>query len=117
MMKNKKATMGMFVTIGLSIVLFIGLIIAASYGGLWYRQVFEPKHKIIDREVWENTPSRVHGVTQEVSKRMVEYNRAEDEIEKRAICSSLRTAYSNVDPEVIDDYELRQFFKKCKYGG
>lgn len=105
----------------LVVILFFGAIFALAVGtenlNLWWRKTFEPKHKEIDREVWENTPSRVHGATQQIAKSMVEYNRAEDEIEKKAICASLRNMYSNLNPEVIDDYALQSFFKKCKYGG
>ena len=105
---------------GITIALVIGfvlLITGASFYGLWHYGFFAPKQKAIEREVWENTPSRVHGAVQEIAKRQVEYNNAESDTEKKAICATLRNMYSNLDPEVIDDFTLRKFFKKCKYGG
>lgn len=109
----KQAQIGTFILISIVGIL---LLLLLSFGGLAYTKYFAPKYKAIERDVWEQTPSRIHGATQEISRRMIEYNRATDYIEKNAICSSLRTQYSNLNPDVIDDTVLRNFFKKCKYG-
>lgn len=101
----------------LAIIAVVLIVIGASFFGLWHYGYFAPKYKAAEREVWENTPSRVHGAVQEIAKRNVEYNSAKTDLEKKAICATLRNMYSNLDPEVIDDYTLKQFFKKCKYGG
>lgn len=101
--------------VALWIVLGIALIIGLGFGGLWYKGYFGPKYQEIDREIWEQTTSRIHGSTQEIGKRYLEYQKA-DEDEKVAICSYLRTSYPNLDSDNIDDYKLRQFFNNCRYG-
>ena len=112
---QKKGQIGIFILIVLVIFLFIGLMVASPFLGLWYRSYFEPKHKEIDREVWEQTPSRIHGAVQEIAKRQIEYIAADDQ-ERQAICSFLRNSYPNLDPMNIHDSKLRQFFTNCKYG-
>jgi len=99
------------------ILLIIGSIIGLSYGGLWMYKHFAPKYREAERDVWEESPSRVEGAIQEINKRMLEYNRVESIEEKGAICSYLRTSYPDLSPHKIDDYKLRQFFENCKYGG
>lgn len=97
------------------ILLIVVVVLISTWGDLLYKKYFGPKYAEVNREIWENTPSRVHGATQEISRRYVEYQSADDTGQK-AICSTLRTQYSNLNPEVIDDSRLRSFFTRCKYG-
>ncbi len=99
------------------IVLVIGGIVGLSYGGIWMYKTFAPKYKEVEREVWEQTPSRVLGATQEINKRMLEYNSVETKEEKKAICSYIRRSYPDLTPDKINDGKLRIFYEKCKYGG
>lgn len=99
------------------IVLLVGLSVGSEYLNLWWRKTFEPAHEDIDREVWENTNSRINGAVQEINERMLEYKRAEDRSEKEAIANYLRRSYPDLDPSKINDRVIRDFFKKVKYGG
>lgn len=93
------------------------LIIALSFAGLGLYKLFAPKWQEAHREVWEQTPSRIHGATQDISKRYQEYQATNDPIQQQAICQSLRQRYSNLDPSSINDRTLQNFFATCKYGG
>ena len=95
----------------------LAVITAVLFGSFYVYKYFAPKYKEVEREVWENTPSRVEGVIQDINTRLLEYNSAEDELEKKAICEYIRNSYPDITPDEIDDYTLRNFFQKCKYGG
>lgn len=114
--KNKKG----IVKEGFLGILIIGfillLVVGGSFFSLWHYGFFAPKYKAIEREVWEATPSRIEGATQEINKRYLEYNKG-DSSEKEAICMYLRNSYPDITGDEIDDYRLRQFFENCKYGG
>jgi hypothetical protein len=102
-------------------IFIIGVVVAGifglAFGGLWMKKFFGPKYKEVEREIWEESPSRVRGAVQEISNRYIEYQGTNDSIEKRAICSVLRTEYPNLNPTQIDDMTLRHFFENCKYTG
>ena len=109
-------TIGVILTIiGVVIVLSL-LAFGTTYGQLKMKEYFGPKFKAIERDIWEETPSRVLGATQEIAKQQQAYNKATDDIEKQAICSYLRNSYPDLTPDKIKDYKLRTFFEKCKYG-
>ena len=65
-----------------------------------------PKYKAIEREVWEATPSRIEGATQEINKRYLEYNKGTIE-DKEAICMYLRNSYPDITGNEIDDYNIQ----------
>lgn len=111
-MKNKKSNIGLAI---LSIILIIALVASLSFVNLWYREYFEPKHRAIDREVWENSPARVEGAIQDIANKRLEYMKAEDD-EKQVICEYLRNSYPDLTQTKVDDYKLWQFFSNCKYG-
>ena len=100
----------------LGVGLLIGLIFLVSLGGLEWQKFFKPKVKEIERDVWEETPSRILGAQQEIAKSMREYNEVESQLEKDAICAYLRNSYPDITGDEIDDYKLRTFFEMCKYG-
>ena len=69
---------GITALILVSLIAIIGLSVGGEYLNLWWRQTFEPAHENIDREVWENTNSRINSAAQEINKRMLEFNRLAD---------------------------------------
>lgn len=107
-------------TIVAAILLFSALI-AFSLGGeylaLKWKRFIEPKRENVKREVWENTKSHVRSAVRDIGKRMREFNKAESADEKLGIANYIANQYPNLDPSAINDREIREFYKKCKYGG
>ncbi len=98
------------------VILAIGLIIfGLSYAGLAYKKFFEPKSENINNEIWEATKSRTDSAIQDINNQMLEYNSAETDNEKMAICGYLRNSYPTFDANLINDYKVKTFFNKCKY--
>ena len=95
----------------------IGLVVSLPFISLWAYGYFAPKYKAIERNIWEESNSRVNGAVQEISTRYIEYQRTEDIDEKMAICNYLRTSYPDITSSDVDDRVLWQFFSNCKYGG
>ena len=60
------------------IILVIFLLFVISFGTTWGQlqmdKIFKPQFKELERDIWEETPSRVLGAQQEIAKSMVEYN-------------------------------------------
>ena len=100
----------------LGFVFLFGLAFGLEWMGLKWKGYFAPKHENVKREVWEETKSRVHGVTQDVAKKMREYNQTDDMSEKKVIANYLADSYANFNPDKINDSKLRHFFRDCKYG-
>ena len=109
-------TLATILTIIVILVTIAGIVFATTAGNLAMKKFFGPKFKEVERDIWEESPSRVLGATQEIAKSMVEWNRAEDIVEKNAICAYLRNSYPDLTPEKINDNTLRTFFENCKYG-
>ena len=87
------------------------------HGNLFLYKYFAPKYQKAHRDVWEQTPSRIIGAEQDIAHRYYEFQKTNNSDEKEAICSYLRQAYSDINPDDLRDYTLRQFFRECKYGG
>ena len=117
MMNNRKGSATVILWVVIGVIVMLGLTFVMTATDLEMKKFFLPKYKELERDVWEESPSRVLGATQEINKRMLEYNEAETDEEKIAICAYLRNSYPDLTPEKIDDYKLRTFFEMCKYGG
>lgn len=92
-MKNILLTMGAVVALALLIVL--GLV--ARYGGQEARSFFEPRDRAIDRQVFEQTPSFVHGKTQHIGRLKREYDRATTDAQRASLREMILTEASVVD--------------------
>ena len=118
-MNNKKGILKV-IGIGIIVILSIGLLIAISFGSehlnLKWKEYFGTKHRNVDREIWEESNSRVYGSIQDISKKQLEYNRAKDNLEKQMICDYLATSYVDIDSSKINSYNTRQFFENCRMG-
>jgi hypothetical protein len=99
----------------LIIALLIGLSFATEMGNVWWQRFFGEKYENVERDVWENTNSRINGATQEINKRMIEFKSAGPG-EREAIAQYLRGSYPDLDPNKINDPVIRDFFRKIKYG-
>ena len=105
------------------IVLFVvGIVLIGSFAfgmewaGLKWKGYFAPKHEAVRREVFKQTRSYNEGKEQELLKYRIEYIRSKDDIEKKAIESTIRHAFADYDEDLLDSEELRQFLAQMKYG-
>jgi len=116
-MKSKKGGIsGVMVAIILVVIFMMVIAFVGQAYSLWNLKFWGPKFEDAKREVWEQTDSRINGAIQQIARSQLEYLRAEDQVEKDAICATLRNMYPDITPDEIDDYRLSSFFSSCKYG-
>lgn len=92
-------------------VLLIPIVVGLYSLGLF--RLFAPMEKNIQREVFENTKSYLHGVQQDLGKYYYEYQTA-DEAEKEAIRATIRMRFAEVDVNKLQSKELQMFLKKTR---
>jgi len=94
------------------IVIIVGLF-AINYLNLHWRKFFAPKYQNVDREVYEETKSYVHGKIQDLAKYYAEYNKAEPD-DKKAIQIVIKSQFAEFDETNIKVIELKQFLIKMR---
>jgi len=97
--------------IGWSLLAFAGVLILAFVMGLYglgWKKFFKPKEENIDRQVFEQTQSFVHGKIQDLARYYDEYNRAEED-EKEAIRQTIIIRFAEFDESKVSSMKLRQF--------
>ena len=103
--------------VGLSILGLVVLIALTFLSGavdLGYKKVFKPANENVDREVFENTQSYVHGKIQDLAKYKREYDATDDAIERKAIESLINQQFAQFDKKKIVDDDLRDFLIKTR---
>ena len=90
------------------VLLAIAAVIALGFGALGWRSYFEPKHAEIDRQVFEQTPSFVHGKTQHLSRLRLEYERADTDASKESLRTLILSEAAAVDYDLLPT-NLRTF--------
>jgi len=97
---------------GILVIVFVAVIVAVGlrYGNLKFEQFFAPKEQSIQREVFENTKSYVHGAIQDIAKYYDEYNKAKDDQEKEVIKNVIKQRFAEFDANNIKSFQLRQWF-------
>ncbi len=98
----------------LSIILMIGLAFVLELGGLKWDAYFAPKHEAVRRQVFKETRSFNEAKLQELSKYRLEYLRSKDEIEKKAIASTIRHTFADYDRTKLPE-ELQSFLSSFMY--
>lgn len=97
---------------GLSAGAIVGLLIlafASGLVGLGYKTFFAPKHAAIDRQVFEQTQSYVHGKVQDIAKYKMEYDATNNATERMAIKSIIVQQFAQFDSSKVVDPNLRKF--------
>ena len=92
-----------------AIILLIVVAFSLKLGGLQWTRFFAPKEQAIQREVFEETKSFVHGKTQDLAKYYEEYTKSTDEGEKQSIENLIKIQFSDIDSSQIRNNRLRQF--------
>lgn len=97
------------IVIGVLVVLFV-VLPAATLGTRWF---WAPKFAAVEREVFMETRSYNQGVIQQLAKYKAEYDRADNQQDRDAIKSAVRTMFSEYDPSRIDNPALANFLMEC----
>ncbi len=100
------ALVGAVVLIG---ILFI-LGIVFRFINLKTESYFAPKEQTVQRNVFEQTKSYVHGAIQDIAKYYEEYNKAKSEDEKQVIANVIKQRFAEFDANNINSFQLRQWF-------
>ncbi len=96
--------------------IFIGVLIIPFVFGLYHLGMFKffaPKFQNVERQVFENTKSYLHGVQQDLGKYYLEYQTA-DEDEKMALRATIQMRFAEVDPDKIQSLQIRQFLIRTR---
>ena len=94
------------------IVIFVtlALIVVMSFFGLEMKRYFAPKHAEIDRNVFEETPSFVHGKAQHIARLRHEYQMADTTSQKNALKQLIQHEASTIRPELLPT-DIQQFIR------
>lgn len=96
-----------------SIALLILLLFGTGLISLKFKETFSPAFQDVEREVFENTKSYVHGKIQDLSNYYAEYQKASEE-DRHIIQNVIHMQFSNFDAEDIDNEMLRAFLIKTR---
>ena len=96
--------------------LSVGLVFIFSIGclNLGYKAFFAPKHAAIDRQVFEQTQSYVHGKIQDLAKYKREFNESKDPAARKAIQNIINQQFAQFDSNKVIDINLKQFLIQCR---
>jgi hypothetical protein len=98
--------------IGLGIAVFIIVLIGLQLAGItWYR-VFQPMKEDARREVYEETKSYTHGMTQTLAKHKYEWDTKP--ANRKAIESVIRSQYADFDASNIREEGLKSFLIRIR---
>jgi len=103
----KENTKFVFGGLGAFVALLIIVFVMGLYGLGWMK-FFKPKRENINREVFENTQSFIHGKTQDLAKFYGEYNKA-DMDGQAAIKELIIMQFADFDADKIRTASLRNF--------
>lgn len=91
------------------VVIIVALVFAIGGLGLAYKAYFAPKHANVDRQVYEQSQSYVHGKIQDLAKYKQEYDKTDSPVERQAIQTLINQQFAQFDSSKIVDSNLRKF--------
>ena len=101
---------GIYAVLGV-IGLFV-LICGLDYSGLMWESFIGPKRENVRRQIFEQTKSYNQGQQQELSRLYVEYQRAKDPTDKKAIAGLVRHQFADYNTDLLNN-DLRAFVSQC----
>ena len=110
-MKNKLKIFGIVPGAVLTIVLIV--VFSLGLFGLGWKKFFKPRHENINREVFEQTQSYVHGKIQDLAKYYEEYNKTNIE-SREAIRSLILIRFAEFDESKIRSPKLKTFLTNMR---
>lgn len=93
--------------------LLFGLAFATGLFDLEMFKFFAPKYANVEREVFENTKSYLHGVQQDLGKYYHEYQKATGS-EREAIRATIQMRFAEVDANKIQNPQVRMFLTQMR---
>lgn len=105
-------TFGWITTAILGLAALLSLLFGLTWLGIEWRGFFGPKRQAVERRIFEETPSYIHGMRQDLVRYRHQWITADDE-EKRAIESTVRMRFAQLDPKHIEDPVMRGFLDHC----
>lgn len=97
---------------GLSVgafVVAIVLVFVLGAVGLGYKMMFKPAHENVNRHVFENTQSYVHGKIQDLAKYKREYDGLTNPNDRAALRAFINQQFAQFDSNKVQDPNLRNF--------
>ncbi len=91
------------------LIVLIVLAFALELGGLQWTKFFKPRRQNIERQVFEQTKSFVHGKIQDLAKYYEEYQKADSVEDKQTIAELIKMNFADFDSGKINSTKLRQF--------
>lgn len=88
---------------------FIALIFTLNLGGLGWKMFFAPKYESVNRQVFEETKSYVHGKNEDLAKYFSEYQEAKTDEDKAIIKEVVKVRFAEFDTNKVNVPRLRQF--------
>lgn len=92
----------------------VAVVFIVGFAGLGYKMIFAPRHADVDRKVFEQTQSYVHGKIQDLSKYYNEHRQADDPIAKEAIKQLVIQQFAQFDSAKVIEMTLRNFLITCR---
>lgn len=110
-----KDNTGTVIKIVLVVVAIIALFMGCQVASIKWRGVTDPMEQSVDRKVWEQTPSHIQGIRQDLIRYRSQYLRTEDKNERRAIASTVRLLVGPNPTNIVMslDPELLSFYNEC----
>lgn len=81
--------------------------------GIEWRGFFGPKRQAVERQIFEQTPSYIHGKIQDLTRYRHQYMTATDDAARAAIASTVRLQFAQFDVASLPQAELREFWRTC----
>ncbi len=97
----------------LALVALFVLCFGLTWMGVEWRGFFGPKRQVIEREIFEETPSYRHGKIQDLTRYRFQYMKATSDEARAAIASTVRLQFAQFDVASLDQAELREFWRTC----
>jgi hypothetical protein len=93
---------------------FVFLIFIVGFLILQYKKTFGTRMENVNREIFEETKSYIHGVIQDLGKYYDEYQKAGIEKERDAIANTIKIRFAEFDATRIKSKELREFLVEVR---
>lgn len=90
--------------------LLLAVLAGLGLYGLEWKRYFKPRHAEIDRTVFEQTPSFVHGKVQHLTRLRGDYERADTDAQRETLKTMIRHEAAVVDLSLLPP-DLRNFIQ------
>lgn len=100
----------------IGVVAFFGLYIILGLAGIYSIGFLDSRREEVRREVWENTSSHIHAVTEQLGRYKSQYELASSDEDKVIIKNAVKGQFGYLDEDVIEElpYALQTFLRMCR---